>query len=100
MAHTSVFDDSAYAPEAILGSGAMGQVWKIRHRELGKLFAAKVLKAGLVQDKHVERIRAEARALAKLDHPNLVRVHDLARARDGRYYFVMDLLVGRDLQNL
>jgi eukaryotic-like serine/threonine-protein kinase len=98
MKLTQAFDGSAYEPIARIGGGAMGDVWEVKHRELGTHFAAKLIGIHHADDtRYIDRLRAEARALSKLDHPNLVRVTDLARARDGRWFFVMELLRGMDL---
>jgi eukaryotic-like serine/threonine-protein kinase len=95
---THAFDGSAYAPIRRIGGGAMGDVWEVRHRELGTHFAAKIIGIHLAEDaRYIERLRAEAQALSKLNHPHLVRVTDLARAQDGRWFFVMELLRGQDL---
>ena len=80
-----------------LGKGGMGAVYEVEHVELGVRYALKVFVRdhGDVESLRA-RFRTEGKALARLRHPNLVRVYDLGEddAR-GALYFVMDLVVGR-----
>lgn len=81
-----------------LGSGGMGAVFEVEHVQLGVCYALKVF----VRDHgDVEtlrnRFRAEGRALARLRHPNLLRVYDFGEdAERGLLYYVMDLVAGAD----
>ncbi len=74
-----------------LGSGAFGLVLAGRHRGLDRNVAVKVLVAG--GEGAPTGFAAEARLLARLDHPHVVRVHDYVEA-DGLYLIVMELLAG------
>jgi len=80
-----------------LGKGGMGAVYEVEHVKLGVRYALKVF----VRDHgDVEslcmRFRTEGKVLARLRHPNLVRVYDLGDDETrGALYFVMDLVVGR-----
>ena len=78
----------------LLGNGGMGAVYEVEHRALGVRYALKTfaLDHGEV-DFLRERFIAEARALARLSHPNLARVFDLGVMDDGTAYFVMDLVL-------
>lgn len=81
-----------------LGKGGMGAVYEVEHVELGVRYA---LKAFVRDHGDVEalrtRFRTEGKALARLRHPNLVRVYDLGEDEGrGVLYFVMDLVAGRD----
>ncbi|HUS30775.1 MAG TPA: serine/threonine-protein kinase [Kofleriaceae bacterium] len=79
---------------AKLGAGGMGEVFRARHRSLDKEVALKLLVAGSA-DFEV-RFEREAKAAARLDHPNCVRVIDYGKS--GNYHFIaMDLLVGETL---
>jgi hypothetical protein len=80
-----------------LGSGGMGRVVRAVHRKLQRNVALKLLPSTAVQSpESVERFHREIQALARLSHPNIVAIHDAGKA-DGVDYFVMDLVVGRDL---
>ncbi len=82
----------------LIGPGGMGTVYKARHRELDRPVAVKVLHAHLQDDAtFAERFVQEARPLARLDHPNIVRVYDFGHRR-GIYYFVMEFVDGVTLR--
>jgi hypothetical protein len=79
----------------------MGAVYLAEHRHTGQLVAVKVL-SSVWAEQHpewIERFRREVRASARLDHPNLVRVHD-ADEVNGRPLLVMEYIPGRDLASL
>ena len=90
--------DGKYEFISVLGRGGMGAVYKVRHRELGKTFAAKILNPDLVKDKQARRrFHQEAEAESKLTHPNLVAVYEHAVGSGGAPYLVMDYLDGTEL---
>lgn len=80
----------------LLGRGGMGTVYKARHPELGRIVALKLLapmdmvEAIVGMDELTRRFTAEARAMARLDHPNIATVWDLERDASGRPFFIMD----------
>lgn len=81
-----------------IGKGGMGVVYKARQRHLDRMVALKVLPPS--QDRDIsfeERFMREARALAKLSHPNIVTVHDFGRANE-YCYFVMEYVDGVNLR--
>lgn len=82
----------------VIGRGAMGVVLRVRHTELDKVMAVKVMAAGVLSRAQSLRLWREARALSDLAHPNIVRVHDLDRAPDGTPFIVMELLEGRTVE--
>jgi predicted Ser/Thr protein kinase len=83
-----------------LGRGGMGTVFLCEHRQLDRLVAVKVLPREQARDKvTLERFQREARAAAALDHPNIVRVHDVSPG-PGPAFLVMEYAEGKDLQEV
>ncbi len=77
----------------------MGEVYEVEHDMLGTRRALKVLVRHYAgREDLAERLRVEARGLARLKHPNLVEVYDLGTAADGRIFFAMELLDGVTLR--
>jgi serine/threonine protein kinase len=81
-----------------VGHGGMAAVYRARHAALDRVVAVKILARELGDDPDfAERFTREARTLAKLDHPNVVAVHDVGVA-DGWRYIVMEYVEGRTLR--
>ena len=73
-----------------LGRGGMGEVYLVEHTEMGKRYAMKLLSAAHSRDPSFrDRFRVEARLMADLEHPGIVRVHNMGE-EGGRYFLVMD----------
>ena len=88
----------AYRAIRLLGKGGMGAVYEVEHLELGTRGALKVFarEHGDVASLR-RRFRTEGMALARLRHPNLLRVYDLGEdEKKGVLYFAMDLVLGAD----
>ena len=84
----------------LLSKGGMGAVYKARQPSLDRLVAVKILPPEVGADATFsERFTREARALAKLNHQNIVAVHDFGRAND-LYYFIMEYVDGATLRQL
>lgn len=84
-----------------IGRGAAGVVFEAEHIELGTAVAVKMLSHKYSRDhRRVERFRREARAASKIGHPNIIRVTDLGRTDDDRFFYVMDLMSGSDLSQV
>ena len=84
----------------MLGRGGMGAVYKARQRDLDRYVAVKVLRPELASDPALsDRFLREARNLARLDHPNIVHIHDFGRAGE-LYYLVMEYVDGSTLRDL
>lgn len=84
----------------LLGQGGMGAVYKARQPGLDRLVALKILPPEAVRDPaFAERFGREARALARLNHPNIVSVYDSGKAGD-LYYFIMEFIDGVNLRQL
>ena len=81
-----------------LGQGSGGRVFLARDLALGREVAVKVLAPELaLVPEAVERFKREARALAEIDHANVVRVHAVGEDGEGRHYCVMQLVPGEPL---
>ncbi len=83
-----------------LGRGGMADVYVARQLSLGRDVALKVLKAEYARDKdYVERFRREARAAAKLNHPNIVQVYDVGSI-ESKHYMAQELVDGENLREI
>src|SRR5271157_2310196 len=83
-----------------LGIGAMGRVFKARHRLMDRLVALKVVLPGCATSKHsVSRFFREMKIVGVLDHPNVVRAFDADQQEDSPY-IVMEYLEGEDLEKV
>jgi len=91
---------SRYEVGEKLGEGAVSIVHRGADRELGRLVALKFLRDGLVSSGTVrERFHREAQSLARMDHPHVVKVHDVGET-GGRLFLVMELVEGGSLGHL
>jgi serine/threonine protein kinase len=86
-----------YEVQEMLGRGGMGTVYRARDRELDRLVAVKVLGVHFTAADQGERLIREAKILARLEHPGIVPVHDVGVTADGRPYYVMKLVNGKNL---
>ncbi|HEY1172515.1 MAG TPA: bifunctional serine/threonine protein kinase/MFS transporter [Verrucomicrobiae bacterium] len=83
-----------------LGRGGMGVVYKARQKSLNRMVALKLMAPERVQDgKFAARFEKEAQALAVLNHPNIVTVHDFGQA-GGFYFLLMEFVDGVNLRQL
>ncbi len=86
-----------YQIQAEIGRGGMGVVYLGYDPQLGRQVAIKVLAPHLAWEKEfIERFLREARAAARLKHPNIVTIHDVGQ-KGGLYYYVMEYLEGQAL---
>jgi serine/threonine protein kinase len=90
------FLSARYTVTSAIGSGGMGTVYAARDAELDRDVAIKVSNA-MDSQAFEERLAAESRILARLEHPGIVPVHDVGRLADGRLFYVMKRVHGRTL---
>lgn len=89
-----------YEIQSPLGVGGMGEVYRARDTRLGRDVAIKVLTESFANDQErLRRFEQEARAVAALNHPNIVALYDIG-AQDGRPYLVSELLEGQSLREV
>jgi serine/threonine-protein kinase len=93
---------TAYRLGRKLGEGASGTVYEAEHVELGRKLALKILGFDHASDHAsspgaLERFRQEARAVARLSHPNIVQLYDYGTSLDGRAFLAMELCAGQTL---
>jgi eukaryotic-like serine/threonine-protein kinase len=88
-----------YEIVAPIGAGGMGEVYRARDTRLGRDVAIKVLPAEFAEDpERLRRFEQEARAVAALDHPNILAIHDVG-THEGAPYIVTELLEGESLRD-
>ena len=84
----------------IVGQGGMGFVYKARQKNLGRIVALKLLSTSLMDDpQFAERFSREARAMAMMNHPNIIAIYDFGN-RGSYYYLVMEFVDGLNLRQL
>ena len=96
-----------YEVIAPLGAGGMGEVWRAKHRLLArnaaiKLVRPEVLGARTEADSRtvLRRFEREAQATAQLSSPHTIQLFDFGVTQDGTFYYVMELLTGRDMESM
>jgi serine/threonine-protein kinase len=96
----------SYELEERLGQGGMGEVWRARHHLLARRAAIKLVRpetlGGDPQTRRVAlaRFEREAQSTASLRSPHTIDLYDFGVSDTGVFYYVMELLVGRDMQTL
>jgi serine/threonine-protein kinase len=90
-----------------LGQGGMGEVWRAEHRLLARDAAIKLVRPEVLGARNeqeaqavLRRFEREAQATAALNSPHTIQVFDFGITQEGTFYYVMELLVGRDLESL
>ena len=99
MALTSGDKLGPYEILSPLGAGGMGEVYRARDTRLGREVALKVLPESFARDAdRLRRFEQEARAVAALNHPNLLAIHDIGE-HNGSPFIVSELLEGNTLRS-
>jgi len=94
----------SYQLEELIGRGGMGEVWRASHRFLARPAAVKLIKPDVGGGGSSEgatmaqRFEREAQATSMLKSPHTVELYDYGRTEDGRFYYVMEMLDGIDLE--
>jgi serine/threonine protein kinase/WD40 repeat protein len=83
----------------LVGTGAFGAVWKALDTELDRTVAVKIPRKGQLSATEAEQFLREARAVARMKHPNIVSVHEVGRD-DDTVYIVSDFIAGLTLADL
>jgi serine/threonine protein kinase len=92
-----------YELEELLGSGGMGDVYKARHVQFGRVRAVKVIKQQFLAAEHTEVVRRfynEIKAVGRLEHKNIVVAIDSSSPDDKVHYLVMEYVDGVSLDEL
>ena len=90
-------DFAGFELEEEIGRGGMGVVYKARQKELDRSVAVKmILDSHLASEEHVRRFHEEARAAARVEHSNIVHIHEVGQWND-QHYFVMEYIEGASL---
>jgi len=87
-----------YEIQSLLGAGGMGEVYRAKDTRLGRDVAIKVLPEKLARDaERLRRFEIEARAIAALNHPNILSIHDIG-THEGVAYLISECLEGQSLR--
>jgi serine/threonine protein kinase len=97
----------SYRLVELLGRGGMGEVWRAEHQLLARNAAIKLIRPEVLGASNsaegriaLRRFEREAQATAGLSSQHTIRVFDFGITREGTFYYVMELLAGRDLESL
>jgi eukaryotic-like serine/threonine-protein kinase len=99
----------SYKLTNLIGKGGMGEVWRAEHRMLSRCSAIKLVRPEAVSmasngsaspQTALARFEREAQATAALRSPHSVEIYDFGVTQDGRFYYVMELLDGMDMDSL
>ncbi len=91
------FASGRYVVRRVLPEGGQKTVYVVHDSALDRECALALIKTDALEPQELERFRREARALARLDHPNIVAVYDIGED-DGRPFFVCQYIAGGDLR--
>lgn len=83
----------------VVGEGGVGIVFKARHPHLDKIVAVKMLQSNALKENTIIRFEREARAISRLEHPNIAMVYDFGITEKQRPFMVMEFIEGRSLDD-
>ena len=89
-----------YVVDGELGRGGMGVVLAAHDPELDRTIALKIVRPGSRDESARARLLREARAMARLSHPNVVAIHDVGELDDGRVFLAMEHVRGTTLRRV
>ncbi|MGH7162564.1 MAG: serine/threonine-protein kinase [Planctomycetota bacterium] len=89
-----------YVIEEKIGQGAMGEVHRATHALLKRPTAIKILRAEMSGEDKLRRFEREVRHTSRLTHPNTISIYDYGQTADGLFYYAMELLRGKTLQEI
>jgi len=90
-----------YVVSKLLGEGGMGAVYLASHPDIGLDVAVKVLRPELCASQEAaDRFLNEAKAVTRIQHPNIIRISDFGKLDNGHLYYVMEALQGSDLAQI
>lgn len=92
--------DNKYIIDALMGEGGMGKVFRVKHLQLGKTFALKLLHFDRMEMEPtlIAKFKREAKTMATIDHPNVVMITDYGVASENYPYIVMEFIEGITLR--
>jgi serine/threonine-protein kinase len=89
-----------YEPIQVLGEGGMGEVVLVQDHDIARKVAVKRLLSERSSPATLARFVDEVRTVGRLEHPNIVPIHDVGVDEEGRYYFVMKYVEGETLESI
>ena len=90
-----------YVLKELLGKGGMGSVYLGEHPRIEKQVAVKILSQYVIQQPMAaQRFEAEAKLISRISHPNIIEIFDFGALEDGRLYYIMEMLKGRELRKV
>jgi serine/threonine-protein kinase len=89
-----------YETSKVLGVGGMGEVVLVSDHDIDRKVAIKRLLPELTDHATIARFVDEIRTVGRLEHPNIVPIHDVGKDEQGRYFFVMKYVAGETLESV
>ena len=99
MSSREYLQSGRYVTLKKLGEGGKGVVYKTRDTVLNRVVAVKMLKSAILSEEARSRFLREAQVVAKLNHPNIVSIHDIGK-EDEEQFFVLEFVDGMSLREL